>query len=175
MATGLSARSTVSSLPLSVRWLVLGLAAALLVGCTPRGGDPAAPSMQRVTLAGRTFHLEVAADDDARYQGLSDRPSIPEDGGMLFVFPDAAVRTFVMRRCLVPIDIAFLGPRGRIVAMHAMQVEPYDTPESRLTRYSSHWPAQFAIELRGGTLAELGVELGQAVELPLEALQAVAR
>ncbi|MFP3422318.1 DUF192 domain-containing protein, partial [Bacillus sp. SIMBA_161] len=86
---------------------------------------------------------------------------------MLFVFPDARVRRFVMRKCLVPIDIVFLDAAGRIVAMHEMAVEPYDTPESELKRYSSRYPAQFAIELRGGWLERLELETGEKVALPL--------
>lgn len=155
--------------------LAVALLPALLAGCTPRGADAAAPTTQRVTLNGRAFELEIAADSDSRFRGLSDRASIPAGGGMLFVFPDTAVRTFVMRRCLVPIDIAFLDGRGRIVAMHAMTVEPYDTPESELRRYSSRWPAAFAIELRGGTLAELDARIGQRVGLPAQDLRQLAR
>ena len=139
-------------------------------GCTADAPAGSAGT-QRVEIAGRTFELELALDSAARYQGLSDRPSIPEDGGMLFVFPHPRELTFVMRRCLVPIDLIFLAPNGRVVSMHQMPIEPYDTSEWRLKKYSSGWPAQFAIELRGGTLDELALEPGQKVELPLEALK----
>ena len=94
---------------------------------------------------------------------------------MLFVFPEAAPRSFVMRRCLVPIDIAFLGPTGRVVATHEMQVEPYDTPEGELRRYSSGWPALAAVEFQAGTLREIGLEPGQKLDLPLDDLKARAR
>jgi uncharacterized membrane protein (UPF0127 family) len=161
--------------PLPPLLLMLALLTAL-AGCTraPATTESGLP-LQRVVLAGETFHLEIAADDAARIQGLSDRPYIPADGGMLFVFPDAAPRTFVMRRCLVPIDILYLSPRGRIVSMHAMEVEPYDTPESQLRRYPSSWPAQFAIEVAGGTINRLGLRPGQQVDLPLDQLKAMAR
>ena len=79
-----------------------------------------------------------------------------------------------MRRCLVPIDIVFLDAGGRVVAMHEMEVEPYDTPSAELTPYPSRYPAQFAIEVRGGWLDRLDVELGDRVELPREALKARA-
>lgn len=150
------------------------IAAPLLAGCADRASvaDPLP-----VRIRERTFHLELALTDAQRYRGLSDREHIPDDGGMLFVFPDDAVgvKSFVMRRCLVPIDIIFLDPLGRVVAQHAMAVEPYDTPEDALVRYSSRYPAQFAIELAGGTLDELGLESGDRVDLPLEALKAAAR
>lgn len=158
---------------MNVRPLLAVLLALALSACSSTTAAPT--GTQAVELEGRTFHLELALDSQARHQGLSDRESIAADGGMLFVFPDVGVRSFVMRRCLVPIDIIFLGPSGRIVAMHEMQVEPYDTPEDELRRYSSRWPAQFAIELAGGTLDQLGLEEGQIVELPLDDLKRRAR
>lgn len=146
----------------------------LLCGC----GSPSALSGQTidVRIADRTFELEIAADDPARFQGLSDREHIPADGGMLFVYPRETTLTFVMRRCLVPIDLLFLDADGRVVRMHAMTVEPYDTPEADLARYSSApYPAQFAIEVAGGTIRELGVTAGEKIALPLDDLKRLAK
>lgn len=159
-----------------------GLVCALLLmlsqlgGCG--GGQPAVGLRTvPVELGGRRFVLELALTPEQRHQGLSDRPAIAPDGGMLFVFPDdrVAVQQFVMRRCLVPIDIAFLDREGRVLAMHAMAVQPPETAEADLVRYSSRYPAQFAIELAGGTLADLELSPGDRVELPLAALKARAR
>ena len=120
----------------------------------------------RVWVADAAFDVELATDPASRLQGLSDRPVVPPQGGMLFVFPQAARREFVMRRCLVPIDIAFLDDAGRVVRTHAMRVEPPNTPEHRLTRYPSRYPARYALELAGGTLERLDVREGQRVVLP---------
>ncbi len=144
-------------------------------GCADSKVHDDPPGIQTVQLGGRTFHLELAMDDRSRYQGLSDRSEIPADGGMLFVFPTAAVRQFVMRRCLVPIDLIYLDPAGRILSMHTMKIEPDDTPEYLLTRYSSPWPAQFAIELRGGSLDTLGLSVNDPIALPLQELKQRAR
>ncbi len=154
------------------------IAFAALLPCLVAGAcskvDPPL-DVQRVTISGRTFTLELALDDDARFGGLSNRAEIAADGGMLFVFPQPRPLSFVMRQCLVPIDLIFLDAGGRIVATHAMQVEPYDTPEAQLTAYPSEWPAQFAIELRGGTLEALNLTTGHRIDLPTEALKRRAR
>ncbi len=140
------------------------------------GSQAADGSHLAVTLKGETFKLELALDDETRVQGLSDRAEIADDGGMLFVFPDEKRRAFVMRRCLVPIDIAFLDARGEVLWMHAMQVEPDpDAPDNRLKPYISHHPAQFAIEVRDGTLRRLGLRQGDRIDLPLEDLKGRAR
>ena len=146
-------------------------------GGLPPEPEPLTESLD-LTLNGQVFRLELALNHAQRYQGLSDRRSIGEDRGMLFVHRSAQVLQFVMRRCHVPIDLIYLDEHGRIVAMHAMPVvQPiggnrwYDPR----TSYSSHKYAQFAIELRGGTLPTLGLQVGDIIDLPLEALKARAR
>lgn len=158
-------------------WLILAPALVMLMlgSCAERNPTGSQPSTQRVTLGDRTFILELALDEDARFKGLSDRPSLPDDGGMLFVFPEPDHLQFVMRDCLMPIDIIFLDAGGRVVSMHAMKLEPYGTPDFKLPRYRSRYPAQFAIELKGGTVATLALNVGDKVQLPLADLKARAR
>ena len=151
---------------------VVGLICIATVGC--HRGD-VSDATQRVVLAGRTFNLELALDPPSRHRGLSDRDHLLDDGGMLFVFPNPRLLDFVMRRCLIPLDLIYLGPGGRVVAIHRMQIEPYDTPDNKLRRYSSNWPAQFAIELPGGTIDTLKLDLGMQIQLPFKTLKHKAR
>ncbi len=137
---------------------------------------------EQVKIAGREFWLELAADHPTRLRGLGGVTEIARDGGMLFVFPDARGRAFVMRDCLVPIDILFLDKDGYITAMHTMPVEePQGEDESdfeyedRLTRYSSRLAAQFAIEIRGGLKDELKVNVGDRIPLDVARLKKLAR
>lgn len=146
--------------------------AALLTGCEPENRQS---DTVDITIAGREYTLELALDPAARHRGLSDRKQVPPTGGMLFAFTDADYRGFVMRKCLVPIDIIYLDPGGRIVSMHRMKVEPYDTPENDLVRYRSGWKSQFVIELAGGSLDALRLREGDKVDLPLADLKRRAR
>lgn len=166
-----------------VALLLLGVAVWVgLRGCGPtpmslteRNHDQTEPrETVEVTLDGRAFELELALTPAQRYQGLSDRESIPEDGGMLFVFPGEDERTFVMRRCLVPIDLIYLDADRRVLNTHQMEVEPYHRPDWLLTDYESAGPAQYVIELRGGTLDELNLSPGDRIALPVS-LKARAR
>lgn len=135
-----------------------------------------------VVIAGQTFKLEVAADPPARARGLMGRPEIAEHGGMLFVFPQEGYRSFWMKDCIIDIDIAFLDRRGRIVSVHHMKAEPpkraVETEtqyHARLPGYPSRRPAQFAIELRSGSLDRLKLEPGQVIALDLPKLRKLAR
>jgi uncharacterized membrane protein (UPF0127 family) len=153
-------------------------------GAAAVASERAPAGIPRVWLAlgGETFTLELAADPDTRYRGLSGRTHIDRNGGMLFVYPDEAPRGMVMRECFVPIDVAFLDASGTIVALWAMSVEPpraANEPrrayERRLPIYRSGAPARFAIEVAGGRLARLGLVPGSKIALDVAALDALVR
>lgn len=135
-----------------------------------------------VQIGGETFLLEVAADGHSRYQGLSGREFIAPNGGMIFVYPYAAVRYFVMRDCLVAIDIMFIDGAGSIINTYTMSPdkpraddESKSAYERRLTRYYSEAPSQYVIELRAGTIDRLGLERGGLVPLDTRWLQNTLR
>jgi len=162
----------------------LALAAALLAVASLSGCDKkaAAEDVMAVTIDGRTFYLELAIDNAARVQGLSGRTHIEPDGGMLFAFPQADNRFFVMRHCPIPIDILFLDSNGFVVAMHAMQPEDPQGPnesnqdyENRLKKYPSRFSSQFAIELAGGTLKTLNISEGNQINLDTKKLKEIVR
>lgn len=176
--------------------LAASLAPVLLLGAcvsTPGCSKPAAPAgFEVVEIGGRPFTLELVADNDSRTLGLGGRTSIPEDGGMLFSFPDSQIRQFVMRDCLVDIDIIFLDTEGLILAMHHMPVEPPIQPgetrteqvagrwvpgtyENRLKRYSSRFNARYVIELKGGMLENLDLQTGQQIKLDTKRLAEITR
>jgi len=177
------AAATLNNLWRSLLRLALLTSLALAGACA--ANEPAfedGVERERVEIAGRVFQLELALDDASRFRGLSGRDHIDENGGMIFVFPRAQRLGFVMRHCPVPIDIAYLDGAGRVVAMHAMEPEaPQGAGESdneyemRLRRYDSRFPAQFAVEVRGGTLEELGLETGDLVRFDVQGLKRRAR
>ena len=134
------------------RVLMLTAFLSLLCGCNGSGsGEP-------VVINGETFRLEVAADEASRTQGLMHRESIPDAGGMIFIFTQSLVQSFWMGNCLVDIDVIFLDGHGRVTATHRMKAEPPrrsdesdDDYGARMPRYSSAYPAVFAIELKAGS------------------------
>jgi len=161
-------------------WFAMALACWLMLGGLAGCGDDVG-AVESVQIAGKTFHLEVAADPDTRFKGLSGRTHIEDDGGMLFVFDRPQPLNFVMRDCPVEIDIIFLDGSGRVTATHHMLPDPRSPDETdeqyekRLKRYSSKFAAQFVIELKGGKLNEMTVREGDRIPLRLEALKKAAR
>lgn len=169
----------------------LGIGFIAMVRCsnTPSDGAQAPPKKpavktEKVVIKDETFELELALDDAAREKGLMDRESIPDHGGMLFVFPDSKVQvqSFWMANCLVDMDIMFLDRRGTVTAVHRMKKEPPKKPgesqedyERRLKRYSSVYPAQFAIELKAGSLDRLNVKVDDRIALDVNRLKKMTR
>lgn len=154
---------------------LLATSQATLVSCGNSNASPTSETRadeddgvrrETVEIRGRRFRLEIADNDEKRVKGLSGRTEIAEDGGMLFVFPRPQQAAFVMRDCLVDIDIIFLDTFGQVLSTYEMEVENPRQPgesaeeyEERLKRYHSRGPAQFVIELRGGTLKTFEPEL----------------
>ncbi|MCK4276022.1 MAG: DUF192 domain-containing protein [Phycisphaerae bacterium] len=144
-----------------VRRLVAALVMGVLLyivgaGC---GGESAGPE---VIINQRRWSVELAVTFLQRYQGLSGRTNLAEDVGMLFVYPDARVRGFCMRGCLIPLDVAFIGSDLRVVKICTMSVEP---DHAGRVIYSSDVPIQYVLEVRAGGLARAGVAVGDKVLL----------
>lgn len=174
-------RASVHSFPLMA---VLALPSVALVATLPGCGAelPKDGGMYAMEIAGKPFTLKVSCSDATRQRGLGGVTSIADDGGMIFIFPSSALRRFWMKDCVVDMDIVFLDPLGFITAVHTMSAEPLKGPdeteaayEARLRGYSSVAPAQFAIELRKGRAAELGLKPAQRIPLDAKTLRAVAQ
>lgn len=172
------------------RWVgvLVTLCAALLALFSLPGCDEAPSDPNKIALAinGHRFVLDLALEDAVRYKGLGQRESIPSDGGMMFVFPKdrVTVQEFLMRDCLVDIDIVYLDGSGRVLSWYAMKKEPPRGPDEgsvgdysnkkyhdRLPRYSSKFPSQFVLEFQGGTLAKLDLKEGMKIEFDTEGLK----
>lgn len=147
-----------------VNLLLAILLVAGAAGCERGSSSPqsaAAQSLPTVSMriGSRTYTLEVAADEETRRHGLMGRAALPPDRGMIFVFPDEAMRGFWMKNTLVPLDILFLDRGGRVVSTHTMR------PRSEETTMSGG-PAQYAVELNEGQIAASGVKSGYLLEIP---------
>lgn len=102
--------------------------------------------------------VEVADDPRERSVGLMFRESMPDDHGMLFVFPGDVTDGFWMRNTLIPLSIAFVEDGGVIVWIDDM--EPLtDTP------HTPPMPYRYAIEVNQGWFTENMINVGDRVDL----------
>src|SRR3989344_3255823 len=68
-------------------------------------------------FGGVSLRIEYATTEIERERGLGGRESIPNDYGMLFVFPKDDVYGIWMKDTLVPLDIFWLDAQGQVVSM----------------------------------------------------------
>src|SRR5690348_9863331 len=118
-------------------------------------------SAHAVILHGHRIAVEIAADDASRGHGLMDRTFMPADRGMLFVFPDSAVRTFWMEDTLIPLDMLFFDAHRKAVTVLG-NVPPCKADPCPI--YPSAAPARYVLELNAGVAAKLGVRNGDVAK-----------
>jgi uncharacterized membrane protein (UPF0127 family) len=135
-------------------------AAAPQVAC--RAGQPEIRPLQPLVLAtdkGRfAFQVEVADSFKRRETGLMCRTALAPDRGMLFDFkkPSDGV-AFWMHNTLIPLDIVYIRPDGRVLSI-ARNARPLD---------DSPLPAggeiRGVLEIAGGRAAQIGLLPGDRV------------
>lgn len=154
---------------MSFRLALLTLA-LLLPLATPRGESTLrrpkveAPSRDALQVGKVRLAIEVANNDSLRTKGLSNRPSLGWNEGMLFVFPEAEPRAFWMIDCRFDIDIAYIAPDGTIRDVQTMLIEPGVAPRD-LARYpSASRDIQYALEVNRGWFSAHGIRAGQKID-----------
>ena len=104
------------------------------------------------------FSVELARTPREQQVGLMYRTSIPDNGGMLFIWPAPQASAMWMENCPVPEDMVFVKADGTIRTIAENTV-----PES-LSQISSEGPVLATIELQGGLTAKLGIRVGDRIE-----------
>lgn len=135
---------------------LLALVLAMATAC--RAGEP------WVEMGGERFYVEIAADEATRARGLMFRESLPDNAGMLFLFPREAPRAFWMRNTRIPLDIIYLDSGLRIVSM-SLDTPPCRSRQGRCPNYPSGAPARYVLEVNAGTVRRLGVSRGDRVRV----------
>ncbi len=135
--------------------------AAALVTALFAGGCRSQEAPPEAIVNGHVFTLEIADTRAAQTLGLSGRPSLAADVGMLFVFRVGSTRIFHMKDCYFPIDVAFLDVDGTIINLATMPVE--DDTANPVRQYRSHRPAKYVLETTGGTWDQIGARPGDTI------------
>lgn len=144
--------------------LVLGGGGFMLQKCANGEEYKSGLPVEKVTIdkadgSHATLELEIATKPMDLHVGLMFRKEMAKDHGMLFEFSGPPhVVSFWMKDTLIPLDMLFLGPGGKIVNIHR-NAHPEDT-----TPIPSVEPVTAVIEINGGVADELGVKVGDKVK-----------
>lgn len=139
--------------------IVLGAIAILSVGAAKLWSTSACTypykNDQQLVLLTQTIKLEDASTTAATTKGLSGRPCMPYDQGMLFNFQQPGQYGFWMKDTHFPLDMVWLDQNKKVVYLKT-NAEPSSFPQT----YTNSQAAKYVLELNAGSVAKRYIEPG---------------
>ncbi len=114
------------------------------------------PQME-LKIGKHVLTAEVASTDPHRMQGLMHRRMLPENRGMLFVFPNIAHHGMWMKNTFIPLSVAFIDNNGVIINIEDMQPHTLDA-------HNAKQPVRYALEMNLGWFRKRGIGPGAKLE-----------
>ncbi len=97
------------------------------------------------------IEVEMALNNRQRAQGLMNRKTLPDQSGMLFIFPQPVPAAFWMKNTYIALDMLFIRQDGTIAHIHPNAVPLDETP------IKSPEAVIAVLELRGGQAEALNI------------------
>ena len=115
-----------------------------------------------ISIQGKKLSVWLMDTPTKRNEGMMflKSPDVKIDQGMLFVFAYSQPLSFWMKNTLIPLDIAYIDSKGKI--LNTEQMKPLD--ESGNT--PSKGEALYALEMKKGAFKKFGIHAGQKVVIP---------
>jgi hypothetical protein len=112
-------------------------------------------------LRDETLIVELATTPSQRETGLMHRQLMPEDAGMLFLFPHSETGGFWMFNTYLPLTIAYLSADGTVLEL--IDGKPLD-----VTPLTPHEAYRHVLEVNQGWFQRHGLGVGSKVLLPTD-------
>lgn len=132
-----------------------------LLSSSPKNIGQMLPISAQAQMAGEQIKLEVVRTPQEQAMGLMYRTELAADRGMLFAFVPPQPVSFWMKNTLIPLDMVFLR-EGQVKAI-TKNVPPCTTEPC--PTYPSGVAIDQVIELRGGRVEQLGLKVGDRVNI----------
>lgn len=104
------------------------------------------------------YKVEIADDPTERTKGLMYRTDINPDEGMLFVFPDAAERSFWMKDTPTSLDILYFDENRLLINFYESTI-----PNNDEMLYPSMGDSKYVVELLAGQVEEKKLQKGSVL------------
>lgn len=105
--------------------------------------------------------VQVATTYEERVMGLMYRSSLPEHGGMLFIFNEESVHKIWMKNMLISLDIIWLNSKGVIIDIDK-NVQPCKGSCQTFESFS-----KFALEVNAGYTDRYNINIGDDAKMIL--------
>ncbi|MEK7148773.1 MAG: alpha/beta fold hydrolase [Patescibacteria group bacterium] len=122
----------------------------------------------KIELNENSVFAEVVRKDNDLKRGLSGRPSLGSEDGMLFVFPEYGHPAIWMKDMKFPIDIIWIAG-GRVVNFaERAKVQAPETPDNELQIYYPDSSANLVLEVNAGYVESHDVRIGDTLAITSE-------
>jgi uncharacterized membrane protein (UPF0127 family) len=106
---------------------------------------------------------EVAKTNEERSKGLSNRTSLKENNGMIFVFGENVKPTFWMKDTKIALDIIWIDD-DKIVGIEKNVQPELNKKDSELRKYPAPSEIDYVLEVNGGFSDRNGIKAGSSVQ-----------
>ena len=96
-----------------------------------------------LTIGAYKITAEVANTAYLRQKGLMNRLYLPQNQGMIFIFPQAMTHCMWMKNTPLDLSVAFIDDLGRIINIEQMQANTTNA-------HCAKMPARYALEMKAG-------------------------
>jgi len=115
----------------------------------------------RVCFQRRCIDVQVARKEAELRQGLKNRTFLPEDEGMLFIFPETGRNDFWMQDTLIPLDIIWFDEKYDVVYIASSLPPCISSP---CPTYGPGESSRYVLEISAGRAERLGIKIGDHAE-----------
>jgi len=123
-------------------------------------------SQKTVEVSGNTINIEVANTEALREKGLSERDSLNENSGMLFVFPQKGIApSFWMKGMKFNIDIIWIGGNKVVDITKDATIPKEGAPDSSLSLYKPNSPIDYVLEVNANYSSSHNIKIGDEVKI----------
>ena len=134
----------------------------LLILCLTMSACTKANTINVILPDGFTVKAELALTEAEREKGLMNRKTLPENGGMLFVFNEEAPRYFWMKNTLIDLDMLFIGEDKAVNQAWANVPKSYVyTPDHQVAVRGGM--AKYVLELPAKSIKKHNINAGSKI------------
>lgn len=108
--------------------------------------------------------VEIAKTDKEREKGLSDRKSLCQDCGMLFIFDQPGNYTFWMKGMNFDVDILWISGDQVVDITYGAKAPAKEDSTAPKTVYQSRVPADKVLEVNSGWVEKNKIFVGDKIE-----------
>jgi uncharacterized membrane protein (UPF0127 family) len=114
-----------------------------------------------------TIQVEISDTPILREQGLSNRESLGDNSGMLFVFGTYNMTYFWMKDMQFPLDIIWIKDDKIVDIDKNVPTPKPDTPLNQLPKYSPSEKVNYVLEVNAGFADTNDIKIGDSIKIEL--------